>query len=104
MKEIKGIYVIIDPEYINSENPVEMSKKVLDGGAKVIQLRNKIDNVKETISWGEKISSLCDEYNAISIINDRVDIACVSGADGVHLGQNDIYPDDVLKITNNIVF
>ncbi|MDC0253135.1 thiamine phosphate synthase [Chloroflexi bacterium] len=101
MKEIKGIYVIIDPEYINSENPVEMSKKVLDGGAKVIQLRNKIDNVKETISWGEKISSLCDEYNAISIINDRVDIACVSGADGVHLGQNDIYPDDVLKITNN---
>ena len=78
MKEIKGIYVIIDPEYINSENPVEMSKKVLDGGAKVIQLRNKIDNVKETISWGEKISSLCDEYNAISIINDRVDIACVS--------------------------
>jgi len=100
MKEIKGIYVIIDPEFIKAEDPVEMTKKVLDGGAKVIQLRNKEDSSKKTIDWAEKISALCDEYDAISIINDRVDIACLSGADGVHLGQNDIYPDDVLKITD----
>ena len=100
MKEIKGIYVIIDPDFIKSEDPVEMTKKVLDGGAKVIQLRNKEDSAKKTIGWAEKISALCDEYNAISIINDRVDIACLSGADGVHLGQNDIYPDDVMKITH----
>jgi thiamine-phosphate pyrophosphorylase len=101
MKEIKGIYVIIDPDYINSENPIDMTKKVLDGGAKIIQLRNKHDNVKQTIDWAEKITKLCSEYNAVSIINDRVDIASVAGADGVHLGQNDIYPDDVMKITSN---
>lgn len=101
MKEIKGIYVIIDPDYISSENPIDMTKKVLEGGAKIIQLRNKHDNVKQTIDWAEKITKLCSEYNAVSIINDRVDIASVSGADGVHLGQNDIYPDDVMKITSN---
>ena len=50
---------------------------------------------------GKKISELCNEYEAVSIINDRVDIACVSGADGVHLGQNDISPMDVEKITEN---
>tara|TARA_B100000579_G_scaffold21735_1_gene15299 strand:- start:336 stop:956 length:621 start_codon:yes stop_codon:yes gene_type:complete len=104
MKDIKGIYVIIDPDYINSENPVDMTKKVLDGGARVIQLRNKHDNVKETIVWAEKITKLCSDYNAVSIINDRVDIACVSGADGVHLGQNDIYPDLVKQITHKDLF
>ena len=46
MKDIKGIYVIIDPDYINSENPVDMTKKVLDGGARVIQLRNKRNILK----------------------------------------------------------
>ena len=51
--------------------------------------------------WAKKISELCNEYEAVSIINDRVDIACVSGADGVHLGQNDISPNDVEKITEN---
>jgi len=100
MKKINGIYVIIDPDFINSENPVDMTKKVLDGGAKVIQLRNKHENTTETIEWAKKISRLCSEYGAISIINDRIDIACLSEADGVHLGQNDVYPDDVTKITD----
>ena len=99
MKKINGIYVIIDPEFINSEDPVEMTKKVLNGGAKIIQLRNKKDSVLNTIKWGKEISRLCDEYGAVSIINDRVDIACITDADGVHLGQKDIYPDFVKEVT-----
>ena len=100
MKDLKGIYVIIDPDFINFDDPVEMSKKVLDGGAKIIQLRNKTHSVKKTIEWGNKIVKLCNEYDAISIINDRVDIASITQADGVHLGQNDIYPNLVKDITN----
>jgi len=99
MKKIEGIYVIIDPEFINSEDPVEMTKKVLNGGAKVIQLRNKNDSLLNIIKWGKEISRLCDEYDAVSIINDRVDIACITNADGIHLGQKDIYPDLVKDIT-----
>ena len=100
MKSIEGIYVIIDPEFINNEDPVEMTKKVLAGGAKVIQLRNKIGSTLDTIKWGTEISNLCNEYDAISIINDRVDIACISNSDGVHLGQKDIHPDLVKQITH----
>ena len=100
MKSIEGIYVIIDPEFINNEDPVEMTKKVLAGGAKVIQLRNKIGSTLDTINWGTEISNLCNEYDAISIINDRVDIACISNSDGVHLGQKDIHPDLVKQITH----
>ena len=100
MKSIEGIYVIIDPEFINNEDPIEMTKKVLAGGAKVIQLRNKIGSTLDTIKWGIEISNLCNEYDAISIINDRVDIACISNSDGVHLGQKDIHPDLVKQITH----
>ena len=60
---------------------------------------NKHDNTTLTDEWAKKITQLCNEYEAVSIINDRVDIACVSGADGVHLGHNDISPNDVEKIT-----
>ena len=77
-----------------------MTKKVLAGGAKVIQLRNKIASTLDTIKWGTEISNLCNEYEAISIINDRVDIACISNSDGVHLGQKDIHPDLVKQITH----
>ena len=100
MKSIEGIYVIIDPEFINNEDPVEMSKKVLAGGAKIIQLRNKIGTTLDIIKWGTEISNLCNEYEAISIINDRVDIACITNSDGVHLGQKDIHPDLVKQITH----
>ena len=100
MKSIEGIYVIIDPEFINNEDPVEMTKKVLAGGAKVIQLRNKIGSTLDTIKGGTEISNLCNEYDAISIINDRVDIACITNSDGVHLGQKDIHPDLVKQITH----
>ena len=100
MKKINGIYVIIDPEFINNDNPIVMTKKVLDGGAKIIQLRNKTHSVKKTIEWGNEIVKLCNDYNAISIINDRIDLALITEADGVHLGQKDIYPNIVKNITN----
>jgi thiamine-phosphate pyrophosphorylase len=100
MKKIEGIYVIIDPEFINTDDPIDMTKKVLDGGARVVQLRNKTYSIKKTINWANEIVRLCNEYNAISIINDRVDVACLTQADGVHLGQNDIYPNAVKEITN----
>ncbi|MQG19441.1 MAG: thiamine phosphate synthase [SAR202 cluster bacterium] len=99
MKKIQGVYVIIDPQFIDFNDPVEMAKKVLNGGAKVIQLRSKNASIKNIIKWGQDISMLCAEYGAVSIINDHIDIACITDADGVHLGQQDIYPDLVSQVT-----
>ena len=50
MKKIEGIYVIIDPEFINTDDPIDMTKKVLHGGARVVQLRNKTYTIKKTIN------------------------------------------------------
>lgn len=99
-KKFRGLYVIIDPSFINSEDPVNVAKQVLDGGANIIQLRNKTDNIRQTVDWAIKISELCNSYNAFFIVNDRVDIAIISNSDGVHLGQGDIYPDHVKNITD----
>ena len=99
-KKFRGLYVIIDPSFINSEDPVNVAKQVLDGGANIIQLRNKADNIRDTVDWAIKISRLCNTYNAFFIVNDRVDIAIISNSDGVHLGQGDISPDHVKNITD----
>lgn len=99
-KKFRGLYVIIDPSFINSEDPVNVAKQVLDGGANIIQLRNKADNIRDTVDWAMKISRLCNTYNAFFIVNDRVDIAIISNSDGVHLGQGDISPDHVKNITD----
>ena len=99
-KKFSGLYVIIDPSFINSKDPVNIAQQVLDGGANIIQLRNKADNIRETVDWAIKISELCTSYNAFFIVNDRVDIAIISNSDGVHLGQRDISPDHVKKITD----
>jgi thiamine-phosphate pyrophosphorylase len=99
-KKFSGLYVIIDPSFINSKDPVNIAQQVLDGGANIIQLRNKADNIRQTRDWAIKISELCTSYNAFFIVNDRVDIAIISNSDGVHLGQSDISPDHVKKITD----
>ena len=94
-KKFRGLYVIIDPSFINYKDPINVAKQVLDGGANIIQLRNKADNIRDTVDWAIKISELCNSYNAFFIVNDRVDIAIISNSDGVHLGQGDISADHV---------
>ncbi len=71
-------------------NLLEIIEKILLGGVKIIQHRYKEGNDKEHLKEAIEIKKLCKKYNALFIVNDRVDIALASNADGVHLGQNDI--------------
>jgi thiamine-phosphate pyrophosphorylase len=70
--------------------PVTLAEKALKGGAAMIQLRHKTASGSQLFSWAVEISNLCRQYHALCIINDRVDIALASKADGVHLGQQDM--------------
>ena len=74
----------------NSSCPVEQSEKALEGGARMIQLRNKTAPGSALYDWAVDIQKLCRVYDAIFIVNDRVDIALTANADGVHLGQRDL--------------
>ncbi|TLU84831.1 MAG: thiamine phosphate synthase [Chlorobium sp.] len=71
-------------------NPVYLAEEALKGGAEMIQLRHKSASGNQLFLWAIEIRRLCHHYQALFIINDRVDIAMASESDGVHLGQQDI--------------
>ncbi len=71
-------------------NPVTLAEKALEGGATMIQLRHKSASGSQLLFWALEIVRLCRLHDALSIINDRIDIALASNADGVHLGQLDM--------------
>ena len=81
-----NLYSITDQR----ENLLEIIEKLLLGGVKIIQQRYKDGSDKDHLKEAIKIKNLCEKYNSLFIVNDRVDIAIASNADGIHLGQEDI--------------
>jgi len=81
-----NLYSITDQR----ENLLEKIEKILLGGVKIIQHRFKTGKDKDNLKKAIEIKSLCEKYNSLFIVNDRVDLALASNADGVHLGQDDI--------------
>jgi thiamine-phosphate pyrophosphorylase len=65
-------------------------EKALQGGLTLVQYRDKTSDDAVRLEQAQQLCQLCHNYGALFIINDRVDLALAAGADGVHLGQNDI--------------
>lgn len=87
----KNLYLITCSDNFKTE--VDFIDKValaLKNGVKIIQYREKNKSASEIIQTGKKIRQLCSMYDALFIVNDRIDIAQILEADGVHLGQDDI--------------
>lgn len=97
LNKIDPIYPISPPMF-NKEKLLRWAKTLLDCGAKIIQYREKHKSDKEFLEIALLLKKLCEEYKAKLIINDRVDIAIICDADGIHLGWEDLNPLDVRKI------
>ena len=97
MKQLTGLYVIIDTETLDFKGEVDAARKAIKGGAKVIQLRDKQRNKGELLAISQKLRDLCSKSNALFIVNDYLDIALASEADGVHIGQGDLPPPLIRK-------
>jgi thiamine-phosphate pyrophosphorylase len=65
---------------------------VLGAGVDVVQLRDKVAGPREQLDAARAFRAACDRHGALFVVNDRVDLAIASGADGVHLGQEDLLP------------
>ena len=76
----------------------EQVRRLIEGGARFIQLREKSLSSGEFFADAAQAVKFAHEYSAQIIINDRVDIALALHADGVHLGQDDLWPDEARKI------
>jgi thiamine-phosphate pyrophosphorylase len=76
----------------------DAAAQAIDGGADCLQLREKELNGAELLARARRFVGLCREHGVMSIINDRPDIAMLSGADGVHVGQDDLPAREVRKL------
>lgn len=93
--EKKRLYLITNSDNFDSKDEfLDAIASALQGGVDMIQLHEKNIPDKIIVDLGNKIRILCDEFGATFIINDRLDIAQIVEADGVHLGQNDISIND----------
>jgi thiamine-phosphate pyrophosphorylase len=88
------LYAVADASF---GDPVRIAQALFQGGASVVQVRNKTANSDELLSQVERILGFAPR-DAWVIVNDRVDIARITGANGVHLGQDDLPPDAARRI------
>ena len=89
MKRIGRFHVVTDTLLQTCHSHVELAGLAIAGGADTIQLREKGGSTREMIRAAEQMQALCRKADVTFIVNDRVDVAIASGADGVHLGQDD---------------
>jgi thiamine-phosphate pyrophosphorylase len=83
-------YIITNADIVPGRDHIEGAREALQGGADVIQFREKKMDTGEMIHVCQVIQTLCRQYGAIFIVNDRVDVALAMDADGVHVGQKDM--------------
>ncbi len=84
------LYVVSDELLSNGLTHQQIAAQALEGGADVIQLRDKHRNGRDLVKIANEIRRCTKTHNALFIVNDRIDVALASHADGVHLGQDDI--------------
>ena len=85
------LYAVTDRAWArDTEHLMEQVAAAIDGGAGVVQLREKHLDEVAFLAEAERFVALCREKGAVSIINDNVEIAARTGADGVHVGQEDL--------------
>ena len=90
-------YAIVDPA--GGHEPVSLAHTMLDAGARIMQLRLKDAPGRDFLAAARAIAEMCRIRGAILIVNDRVDIAILAGAHGVHLGQQDLPLEAARRIT-----
>ena len=88
--KLNGIYVIVDPEATRGRPVSEVARQSLEGGATVVQLRDKLNDKSVILKSARELKALCDEYDALFVMNDHADIARASNAHVLHVGQTDL--------------
>ena len=84
-----SFYFITDRE-LSGKSEVEQVREAIQGGSNIIQYRDKKSSKETLLRVASELKRICDEKNAIFIVNDHVDIANIVDADGVHIGQSDM--------------
>ena len=98
LRQLLRLYVIPDRGIGAPRSLLEQTAAALDGGATAIQLRDKQLEGRELLETATAMAGLCRRAGALFFVNDRLDIALLCGAHGVHLGQDDLPADAARRL------
>lgn len=96
--EMLRLYAVTDRAWVGAQTLPQQVEAALKGGATCVQLREKHLDDAAIRAEALEISALCKQYNVPFILNDNVALAAECGADGVHLGQEDMDPAQARRI------
>lgn len=97
LKDCK-IYLVTDEKACNGKDFYECIRGAIEGGVRIVQLREKNLSTKDFFERALKVKEICKKYGVLFIVNDRLDIVQAVEADGVHLGQSDIPVEVARKV------
>ena len=97
---IHGLYVIIDPEVTGGRPPLDIARAAINGGARMLQLRDKLRDKGQQLPLALALRDLCAANDALLIINDHADLAAALGPEhvGLHVGQTDLPVSEARKL------
>ena len=100
-KENTLLYAITDRKWVGRQTLLEQLEDALKGGVTMVQLREKHLDHESFLEEAKAVRALCNRYNVPLLINDNVGIAINCGADGVHVGQDDMSPSMVRQLVGD---
>jgi thiamine-phosphate pyrophosphorylase len=89
VEKLYGLYVITDDRLTPDETLYKQVRESLEGGATIVQLRDKHSSDDQIKQKALKLQSICHEYGALFVLNDKIDIAIDIACDGLHIGKSD---------------
>jgi thiamine-phosphate pyrophosphorylase len=102
MRNVKSVDLrlnaILDPDRAGGHDLAGLARRVVDGGATLVQLRDKRSDTRAMIETARAIKAALAPSGVPFVVNDRVDVALAAGADGVHLGPEDMAVDDARRL------
>lgn len=101
--EQSGVYPVISSGFCAGRDPLLILEEILKGGAKVVQIREKNMPDRPHLELLKKARILTAEYGVLMIVDDRLDLALASNADGVHLGQEDMPVPEAKRIAPELL-
>ena len=100
-RQTMRLYAVTDRAWVGRQTLPEQVEAVLKGGATCVQLREKELDGAAFLEEARTLAALCRRYGVPLIINDNVEVALASGADGVHVGQDDLTVEQVRRLAGD---
>lgn len=97
-----GLYAIVDPSLTGERDPVRVAEAILAGGCARLQLRDKRGPDRRRLALGRALAERCRAVGVGFVMNDRPDLARLCGADGLHLGQDDLAIDEARALVGDL--